>query len=146
MRYRSKQRVYYASETLIFEMRLKRAAEVADLSDTDIILEFTTGQLGPRRFAASYALSPEIITTSGVQITRTDTTYYLELSPEFLQTFPTGRLVITAHYRTLSGDITTRIPLRRFINDMPIPKFAISEQEAILVRQAVPGGTDTSTL
>lgn len=146
MRYRSKQRVYYASETLIFEMRLKRAAEVADLSDTDIILEFTTGQLGPRRFAASCALSPEIITTSGVQITRTDTTYYLELSPEFLQTFPTGRLVITAHYRTLSGDITTRIPLRRFINDMPIPKFAISEQEAILVRQAVPGGTDTSTL
>lgn len=131
-RHISRDKVYYASETIILDLRLRKRAEMRDLSNVDIVLEFTTGQLGPRRFAGSLHEKAGLQTTTGVRIYRYTDHYAVQLQPEFLQTLYTGFLTITARYHTPQGDITNRIPLHRFINDMPVETFQPTDAEKTL--------------
>ena len=125
----SKNSTFYASETILLRMSLHKRTEQTSLSGIDIVLEIVTSQLGPRRYASSFAKTPNENLTNGVKIMRSSNMFYVQLSPEFLQTLPSGFLIITAHYKTKSGFITNRVNIGRFVNDMPIEPFQTTDGE-----------------
>lgn len=133
--YSSRFTPFYASEDLKFAFSLMKGAEVQDLSEVDIILEVYTSQLSPRRFAASFYLQPDRVTTEGVVIKRAVDGFKVSLRPAFLKTLPSGVLTFVIRYNTFWGKISNKIVTERFVNDMPVvEQFPVSSDEVELCK------------
>lgn len=133
--YTSRFTPFYASEDLKFGFVLKKGPDVQNLSEVDIILEVYTSQLSPRRFAASFYLEPDRVTTEGVTFYRESDHFEVMLRSSFLKTLPTGVLTFVFRYNTFRGKISNKVVTERFVNDMPvIEEFPVSPDESELIQ------------